>query len=112
MAPIDQIQRRFLREISLFEQEAFVLHNIAPLHDPRQMAALGFLHKRVLDLCPPSTSELLPWAGPRKLSQRTKLMSRLHLKQLLDRAKGLTTELFKQCIFGYVSVYNRLPEHR
>ena len=34
----------------------------------------------------------------------------LHNKQLHDQASGTVTELFRRSIFGYIAIYNRLPQ--
>ena len=50
---LDRVQKRFLREISLSEEEALLHYNLAPLKCRRDMAALGLLHRTTLGKGPP-----------------------------------------------------------
>lgn len=51
MDPLERIQRRFLREIGILAETAFLKHNLAPVHTRCDIAALGLLHKRILGIC-------------------------------------------------------------
>ena len=42
---LDRLQRSFVEELGLSENEAFLAHNLAPLQLRRDIAALGLLHK-------------------------------------------------------------------
>lgn len=42
---LDSLQRRFLREFNLSDNEAFINHNLAPLRLRRDIAVLGLLHR-------------------------------------------------------------------
>ena len=42
---LDSLQRRFLREIGLSENNAFLKHNLAPLRLRRDIAVLSLLHR-------------------------------------------------------------------
>ena len=110
MAPVDRIQRRFLRAVGLSEEEAIVRHNFAPMRVRRQIAALGVLHKRTLGLVPPPIAELLPFDASPGNPYCTRRVARLHSKQLMDRASGHATDVFRRSLFGHVAVYNRLPQ--
>ena len=61
MGPVDRIQRRFLRELGISNEQAMVEFNLAPLRVRREIAAFGLLHRRVLGLARPSIAELLPF---------------------------------------------------
>ena len=108
MNPLDRIQQRFLREIGVSEKDAMLRFNQSPLAIQRQIAALGLLHRRVLNKTPSVIGELLPFASSSRHSYHTRLQSALHDKQLWDPAEGLCTEVFRRSIFGYIRIYNRL----
>ena len=109
MGPVDRILRRFLREIGVSENDALVEYKLAPLAVRRQISALGVIHRRVLGISPAPISALLPF-DERAPAYATRRVAHSHDKQLVDRAAGLATELFKRSVFGYVGVYNRLPQ--
>ena len=99
---LEQNQRQFLKHLRVTEEMAFVDYNFAPLCLRRAIGILGFLHKRVLGLCHPAVSKFLPFSG---------MPSACHHKQLethLDKVICRHTLYFKS-LFGFVSVYNRLP---
>ena len=45
---LDTVQKRFLRELDLTEEEAPLRYNLAPLSCRRDMAALGLIHRAAL----------------------------------------------------------------
>ena len=110
MKSVDRIYYRFLREIGISEIDAFLRFNLAPLQVRRQIAALGTIHRRVLTLTPSAISALLPFSETSAHAYSTRLAIRLHDKQLEDRASGVVTEMFRRSLFGYVGIYNRLPQ--
>ena len=111
MEPLDRIQRRFLREIGLTEAEALQRFNLAPFHSRRHMAALGLLHKRILGILPGPIAEMFPFESSVRGCHRTRLWEARHDRQLRDPIRGLETQVFKRSLFGYVAIYNRLPQH-
>ena len=58
---LDECQQRFLSKIGCDENTRFVDHNFAPSVLRRNIAVLGLLHKRVLDLAHPAFDASLPW---------------------------------------------------
>ena len=110
MAPVDRLQRRFLREIGLSERDAMLNHRLAPLPVRRRIAALGVLHRRILGQLPECIAELLPLKERRASAYSTRLASNLHNNQLIDPAEGRVTELFRRSLFGYIAVFNRLSQ--
>ena len=58
---IDHVQSRFLRELDLSPECAFLELNFAPPSLRRRIAILGLMHKRVLGKCHPSFDFLLPF---------------------------------------------------
>ena len=110
MRPVDRILDRFLRELKLTDRDALILFNLAPLCVRRQIAALGLLHRRVLGLVPESIAALLPMLPSSAPAHRTRLTTHRHSFQLEDPASGCVTEVFRRSVFGYIVVYNRLPQ--
>ena len=56
LEPLDRSLDIFLRDLQLDARSAFLEHNMAPLSMRRDIAMLGFLHKRMLgdthgDIC-------------------------------------------------------------
>ena len=109
MNPLDRIQQRFLREIGVSKKDAILRFNLSPLAIRRQIAALGLLHRRVLNKTPSVIGELLPFASLSRHPYHTRLQSALHDKQLWDPAERSYTEIFRRSIFGCIGIYNRLP---
>lgn len=110
MDPVDRILRRFLRETGLSERDALIEYNLAPLVCRRHIAALCVLHRRILGQLPAPLAEMLPLDTPRDTQHRTRLAAPRHDKQLVDPVRGRETQLFKRSMFGYVGIYNRLPQ--
>ena len=88
------------------DKTAFLEFNFAPPCVRRDIGILGLIHKRVLGLAHPAYNYLLPFlTGP--------VQARYHSKTLANRRESVTCHrnLFNRSIFGYVDVYNRLPEY-
>ena len=100
---LEQLQRHFVRELRITEEMAFIDHNFAPLCLRRAIGILGFLHKRVLDQCHPAVKQLLPFTG---------LPSACHPKQIESHQDKIISRhaMYHRSLFGFVGVYNRLPE--
>jgi len=108
LAKIDQTQARFLREVGLSEEQAFMEFNFAPPKLRRNIGILGLLHKRVLGLCHPSFDRLLPWYSTRFSEAR----GLGHSKQLYGHWVEVShyRGLFSRSIFAMVDIYNNLPQ--
>ena len=65
LAKLDHAQNRFLRELGLTREQAFLQYNFASPSLRRNIGILGLLHKRVLGKWPPSFEVLLPWYSQR-----------------------------------------------
>ena len=61
LGAIDRVQRRFLREVGLRDEQALLDFNLAPLRCRRDIAMLGLLHRVALREAP---SQLLPTSDP------------------------------------------------
>ena len=73
---------------------------------------LGVLHKCTLGIAYPSLAYMFPAVSPTQTQTRyyTRLGSRRHNKQILDRCQGDQLEFFRRSLFGLVGVYNLLPQ--
>ena len=106
---LDKVQKRFLRELQLSEEEALLRFNLAPLSCRRDIAILGLIHRTVLKQGP---SHFQKWFFPRsgQPSYATRLQEHRHDKQLHDYLQGSHSELLRRSPLGQVRVYNQLPQ--
>ena len=111
LLPLDRVQDRFLRELGLSSADAFLQYNLAPVAMRRDIGILGLIHKCVVGVADITLRELFPAAEQRCHRHDTRLSSRRHNKQVLDRCDGRHSELLARSIFGLVKVYNLLPQH-
>ena len=109
LAKIDHAQDRFLRELGLSAEQAFLEFNFAPPKLRRNIGILGLLHKRVLGLCHPSFDRLIPWYNARFNAPR----GHGHNKQLYGHWVEIShcQGLYDRSIFAMVDIYNNLPQH-
>ena len=106
---IDKAQNRFLRELGITPEHAFMEHAFAPPSLRRNIGALGFLHKRVLGKCHPSTASLLPfWTN-----QPEEIRARGHSKKLYGHFVEIRYQraIYDRSIFSMIDIYNNLPQH-
>lgn len=102
---LDKLQRWYLHELGISDQDAFVNHNFAPPTLRRNIGLLGFLHKRVLGECHPALCQALPF-GP------ADIVARYHTNHL-ETFSGLVnyqSRLYQRSLYAYTRVYNRLPQ--
>jgi hypothetical protein len=104
---IDSLQRGFLHELGISEQEAFTSFNFAPPTLRRDIGMLGFIHKRVLGLAHPRIEGLLPWYTT--VFTRPRMG---HNKQLYNNFREVHFQigLFSRSIFCLVDLYNNLSQ--
>ena len=101
LAGIDAVQRRFLRECGLSDEEALLHFNLAPLETRRDIAVLGLIHRSVLGGGPRHFANMfLP--SPPSASQK-------HDKQLLTHRSPRHLQILSRSALGLVDVYNLLP---
>jgi hypothetical protein len=105
---IDQVQKRFLREIGISAVRGFLEFNFAPPSLRRNIGILGLLHKRVLNKCHPSFQRLLPF-----YAERFETTGQGHTKKLYGHWVEISSHraLFNRTIFAMVDIYNALPQH-
>jgi len=107
---IDSMQRRYLHELSITEQVAFLDHNFAPPCLRRDIGMLGLIHKRILGLAHPAYEQLLPMASQRWYDDQYHYPR--HDKQIdngMDQCI-YAHNMFNRSIFGRVVIYNRLSQ--
>lgn len=109
LAPLDNLYKRFVRELGLSAEQAFLQYNLAPLCLRRDVAMLGLLHKCALGLAHPSLCEVFPLQAGKTPRYETRRATRAHRRQLLDRTQGPHSKLLRRLALGLARVYNDLP---
>ena len=102
---LDKMQRWYLHELGITDEEAFVTYNFAPPSLRRHIGMLGFLHKIVLGECHPALRQALPFAPPG-------LIARFHTNAL-DPQRGEVIShdrLYMRSIYAFILVYDSLPQ--
>ena len=107
MAPLDRIQRRFLRQIGLTPLQALEWYKLAPLKCRRGIAILGTLHRVRLGLAPKQLADLFPVAD-RGSQSSTRLGVRSRTARFKRRVAR--TDGFNRSMFGATSTYNLFPD--
>ena len=101
------MRRRFLHELGLSDEEAFLDYNLAPLRLRRDIAVLGLLHRIQLGEAHQDFSTMFePDLHPRAAQTRHNM--RRHAQQF--REVWGKTDYFNRSVFAAVRVYNVLPE--
>ena len=103
---LDSVQRRFLQNISLNQDEAFQDYNLAPLSSRRDIANLGLIYRAILRQGPRQLRDLfqLDHSAVRSSPRFVK-----HLFQVVDATRDLHREYLDRSTFGYVAIFNLLP---
>ena len=101
LAGIDAVQRRFLRECGLSDEDALLHFNLAPLEPRRDIAMLGLIHRSVLG-CGPRHFGNMCLPSPPSVSQK-------HDKQLSSQRSPRHLQILSRSALGLVDVYNLLP---
>ena len=108
---IDRVQRRFLREIGLTEEQALVDYRLAPLQARRDIAMLGMLFRIAHDTAPSELSSLFVPVHRRSEGLPTRALGVRHDRQFQEFVSaGGHTEIYRRSAFGLVTVWNMLPE--
>ena len=110
LAPLDNLQTQFLREIEVSETSAFLTFNLLPLSTRRDIGMLGLIYKSVRGIAHSDLQELFPRARPRNHRYETKLKSHRHPYQLEEARPGTHHALLRRSIFGLARIWNRLPK--
>ena len=106
---IEHAQNRFLRELEISPEQAFLDLNFVPPRIRRNIAILGLIRKRVIGECHPSFQRLLPWYAERFSESRA---MPCHTKQLYGRNVEISHQrsLYDRWIFAMVDIYDNLSQ--
>ena len=108
LAPLDQLQRHFLHELGLTEEDALVHFALAPLQVRRDVAMLGVVHRAALRKGPPQLWPFFAFAEARTAGPATRSTSQ-HCLQLKGYRTGEHLDVVRRSTLGLVDVYNELP---
>ena len=61
LGPVDRLQRKFLNELSISDEEALLHFNLAPLETRRDIAMLGLIHRASLGAGPQQLQNAHQW---------------------------------------------------
>ena len=113
VAALDRVQDRFLREMGISKNDAAIRFKLLPLSVRRNIALLGVIHRAVLKEGPLPLHDFFPLAvGTARSGTTTRAQGARHNRQVLDFCDvHFRTDMFRRSAFGYVSVYNALPQH-
>ena len=105
---IDNVQARFLREIGVSEEDAFISFNLAPLCARRDIAILGCIHRASLQQGPPGLWKFfcrnyIPHLSSARRRQR-------HSFQIAEWPSGRDLQIMRRSALGMIRVYNLLPQ--
>ena len=104
---MDSVQRRFLTNVGLSIVEALRIHNLAPLSCRRDISNLGIIYRAITK------------RGPKKLwkffklditARRTSPRWNIHRYQISDVYRNLHRDYINRSTFGYIHIFNLLPD--
>ena len=107
---IDRVQRHFLHEIGLSKVDALEFFGLAPLDTRRDIAMLGLLHKVASGAAHPQLVNILPRAPVVTRTLWTSTFGARHNRQLHEHFQFRSTDAIRRSAFGYVFVFNALPQ--
>ena len=107
LAELDDTQRRFLRQLDLSEESAFMNWNLAPLGVRRDIGILGVIHRAVHGEGPPELWKFFR----RDLSVRRVSRRERHKFQVIEWPRCRDLDIMRRSALGMIRVYNILPEH-
>ena len=103
LAKLDRLHTSYCSALHLDEKTAFLDYNFPPPGLRRDIAMLGFLHKRVLGQCHPSLISFLPFEPTPSDWHNKQLKSHVE-EQLRFR------HLYQRSLWGKILIYNRLHQ--
>ena len=109
LAPVDGVQRRFLRETCVSDEQALFEFHLIPLSIRRDIAMLGLIHRTVLGRGPAQFRELFKLAPLDGQTARTRSQCSRHRFQLEDPRDKQHSHMLARSALGLVWVYNHLP---
>ena len=104
---LDDVQARFVRQLNLDEETAFMRFNMLPLCVRRDVSILGVIHRAVLRSGPPQLWKFFRLDLPAPHRQRRGVQR--HAMQLVEWPCGNNLEIMRRSAFGMIRVYNLLP---
>ena len=104
---VDSVQKRLLRNINLNPYEALHHLNLAPLSCRRDIANLGIIFRAVTKRGPHQLRSFFKVSGS---NLRSSPRRPSHRYQVIDVTRGLGRDYLDRSTFGYVAVFNLLPE--
>ena len=104
---VDSVQKRFLRNINLTSFVALHQINLAPLSCRRDIANLGIIFRAVTKRGPLQLRSLFRLSSS---SLRSSPRRPSHRYQVIDTTRVLGRDYLDRSTFGYVAVFNILPE--
>ena len=110
LGKLDKVQSRFLREVGLTAENAFLVFNLAPLQTRRDIAGLGIIHRTILGRGPPHFRKWFFSSKKALHAYSTRLQTSRHNKQIHDYLDGGHNELLRRSLLGLPRVYNSLPQ--
>ncbi|CAE8622387.1 unnamed protein product [Polarella glacialis] len=110
LARLDHLQGRFLRELNLAEEDAFLNFNLAPLSLRRDIAMLGLIFKCAKGEAHPKLCEMFPRSTEPQHRLATRTSEARHSCQLHDQASNSRLDVLQRSVLGLVKVYNLLPQ--
>ena len=105
---MDDVQARFLHEISVSEEDALMYFNLAPLSVRRDIGILGVIHRSAMLCGPPLLWKFFrrDFGAPIRENRRRQR----HSMQLVEWSSGRNLEIMRRSALGAIRVYNLLPE--
>ena len=105
---IDDVQKRFLHQIELSEEIAFLEYNLAPLCVRRDIAILGCIHRAAMHQGPPALWKFFRRAEVTRAYNTRQTQS--HSLQIAEWTRGRNLEIMRRSAFGMIRVYNLLQQ--
>ena len=105
---LDSVQARLLRNLDINVADALRIFNLAPLCCRRDIANLGIVYRAAMRRGPKQLQKLfvLDASSLRRVSPR----HAVHRFQVRDNYRCLHRDYINRSTFGYVGVFNLLPE--
>ena len=105
---IDDVQARFLRQINVSEESAFMHFNLAPLTARRDIAILGCIHRAARQRGPPSLLQFFS----RNLSPHVPFARRAqrHSFQIVEWPRGRDLLIMRRSALRIIRLYNVLQQ--
>ena len=104
---VDRVQKRFLRELGLREEEGLLEFRLAPLSVRRDIAMLGLIHRTALGEGPAHFQNIFARREVRAQDRATRAATSAHRMQM--ETCDEQSAILSRSAIGMVPVYNILP---